>query len=74
MYSFRIIDWQKKSRQKVSTPPVLSSRTHVIFEKLESPKKDFLSINLEAIHNLELAFSESIGHNLIYLMVKASHF
>ena len=43
MHSFRIIDWQKKSRQKISTPPALSSCTHVIFEKSESPKKDFFA-------------------------------
>lgn len=37
MYSFRIIDWQKKSRQKVLTPPAYSYKIYefVLIEKFD---------------------------------------
>jgi hypothetical protein len=58
MHSFRIIDWQKKPRQKVSTPPALSSCTHVIFEKSESPKKDFFAAQeLKMLHDFSYSGS-----------------
>jgi hypothetical protein len=62
MYSFRIIDWQIKSRQKV---PVL-----MLFLRNRKVQKGlFLQLNhSEAVQCFKLAFLESIGHNLIYLM------